>query len=55
MAIEIIGGSPSAAAAGTATARQAQRAMNGERIPVIIREHGVRAGEYTGTEPSKRT
>jgi predicted secreted protein len=48
MAIEIIGGSPSAAAAGNATARQAQRAMrNGERIPVIIREHGpgVRTGQ----------
>jgi hypothetical protein len=39
MAIEIICGSPSAAAAGKAAARQAARAVrNGMRIPAIIRE-----------------
>jgi len=53
MAIEIIGWSPSAAAAGSAAARQAVKAQSkGERIPVIIREHG--AGGVTA-EPGQGT
>src|SRR5688572_29732024 len=45
MAIEIIGWSPSAAAAGSAAVRQAVKAQSKcERIPAIICEHGACGG-----------